>query len=621
MINNKFIYSAESLEEAYRKTMVNGLPKGLYTGLNSLDELFRLDRGKLVVVTGIPNMGKSEFVDFLCVQYNKLYGMRTVFFSPENQPIAYHIGKLFRKFECRKDTKEDVNNEHSSAMRRYIYENFSFFNYTKEYNIREILDTARDVVYERGAEVLVIDSFNKLLRDISANETELIGRELDMLERFAKELNIIVILVAHPRKMEKKADGKFVIPSAYDINGSANFYNKADFVMSVHRNYEPNYAIIKVDKVKFNNYGGQGEIELGYNNVSGNYFDIPEEVEYNRDSEAIYTPPTETPFDINTHVKSGEEWLNVTCSCAKSVRHYETYETKLLNFLTCEREDLLEKLESVRNTTDSKARSALKAELLPIVCPSVIFEGERKTENIKAYTNLLCIDIDAKDNPNTIDTAFDVLKSLPYVAFAQKSASGDGYYAIIPVRDACNLEEHFNAVGAELAEKGIIIDKACKDYVRARFFSPDPERYINPRCSVFVKRKKIRRGGVYETTSTTPQSFEKQNTLATQAPQYSAPQRTLTTEEAVARACIGTEYLDVCPTYQSWFEVGCALAKELGEKGRQYYHTLSKYYKGYSRSETDRKYDELLNDANRYSYGSGTIFHYIKEAKSKAGRV
>ena len=287
MVKGNFIYSVESLEEAYRKTMINGVPKGINTGLNSLDELFRLDKGKLVVVTGIPNMGKSEFVDYLCVQYNKLYGMRTVYFSPENQPIAYHIGKLFRKFEGRKDTKEDIVNEHSRVIRNYIYENFSFFNYAREYKLGEILDTAREVAYERGAEILVIDSYNKVSRDISVNETEVIGRELDMLERFAKELNMIVILVAHPRKMEKKADGKYVVPSAYDINGSANFYNKADFCISVHRNFSPNYAIIKVDKVKFNNYGGQGEIELGYNNVSGNYFDIPDEVGFNEGSDAI----------------------------------------------------------------------------------------------------------------------------------------------------------------------------------------------------------------------------------------------------------------------------------------------------------------------------------------------
>ncbi len=97
ILNN--IYSVETLEQAYSNTMINGLPRGLEKGLNSLDELFRLERGKLVVVTGIPNMGKSEFVDYLCVQYNKKYAMRTAYFSPENQPIAYHIGKLFRKFE------------------------------------------------------------------------------------------------------------------------------------------------------------------------------------------------------------------------------------------------------------------------------------------------------------------------------------------------------------------------------------------------------------------------------------------------------------------------------------------------------------------------------------------
>lgn len=42
---------------------------------------------------------------------------------------------------------------------------------------------------------------------------------------------------------------EYVIPSAYDINGSANFFNKADFVLVVHRNREPDYIIIKVEKV------------------------------------------------------------------------------------------------------------------------------------------------------------------------------------------------------------------------------------------------------------------------------------------------------------------------------------------------------------------------------------
>ncbi len=603
-----FIYSAENLEEAYRKTMVNGMPKGIYTGLTSLDELFRLDRGKLVVVTGIPNMGKSEFVDYLCVQYNKQHGMRTLFYSPENQPIAYHISKLFRKIMCRKDNKEDIDKEESKDVRNYIYKNFFFYNYTKEYSLKDILKSAREAIYEHSIDTLVIDSYNKVYREVSANETELISRELDQLERFAKELNILLILVAHPRKMEKDREGKYVIPSAYDINGSANFYNKADFVLSVHRNYEPNYTIVKVDKVKFNNYGGQGIVELGYNNVSGNYFCLTDERGFLEDEDAIFTPPTEEPFDINTGCKSGEEWLNITCACAKKVTTKETAEVNLFQFLTCERPVLLESLVRVRATTDSKERSGLKTALLPVVCPSVTaFNGERRTENIKGYTNLLCIDIDEKDNPHTIGTALEVLKSLPYVAFTQRSASGNGYYAIIPIKDGEHLVEYFNAVSEELAERGIIIDKSCKDFVRARFFSHDPDRYINPRCTMYTRRVKTR----VEGEALTFESLVQQHPTTIDSEGF---------QTVLDRACEGVEALDVCPNYKAWSEVGMGLAKVLGEVGRGYFHRLSCGYKGYNPSETDRKYDEFLKEPKRYKYGPGTILYYIKEAKDQENK-
>lgn len=608
MKNLAFIQNAEILEDAYRSTMINGLPKGINTGLNSLDELFRLDRGKLVVVTGIPNMGKSEFIDYLCVQYNKLHGMRTLFFSPENQPIAFHIGKLFRKLACRKDTKEDLTNEESKEMRKYIYGNFFFFDYTKEYHLKDILETARETIKELGIDILVVDSYNKVGREVSVNETELIGRELDKLERFAKEMNIILILVVHPRKMEKDRDGKYVIPSAYDMNGSANFYNKADFVLSVHRNYQPNYAIVKVDKVKFNNYGGQGMVEIGYNNVSGNYFDITNERGFLEDEDAIFTPPSETPFVLDTQYKSGEEWLNVTCACARRINTKETTEMNLYQFLTCDRPDLLKSINRIRTNTDSKERRELKTALLPIICPSVVgFNGERKTENIKGYTNLLCIDIDEKDNPNKMSSILEVLKSLPYVAFAQRSASGNGYYAIIPIEDGKYLKEYFYAVEEELAARGIIIDKGCSDFIRARYYSHDSERYVNPRCTMYTKRKSNRRSGE-----------------STQHPTLGLEHPTLVNSESfqktLDRVCEGIESLNVCPNYTAWSQVGLALAKVLGEVGRGYFHRLSCGYKGYDKSETDSKYDDFLRDAHRYEYGTGTVLFYIREAKDNRNK-
>lgn len=603
MANTKNILSSEQIEAMYREMMLGGVPKGIDCGVENIDDCFRLDRGKLVVVTGIPNMGKSEFVDFLCVQYNKLYGMKTMFFSPENQPLPLHINKLFSKFEGRRFDKSMLEDSHSHEVRKYIYENFLFFDYKNEYYIQDILNTAEELVYSTGVDILVMDSHNKLLHDTTRNETDTIGRELDMIERFAKRLNIIVILVAHPKKMEKK-DGEFIIPSAYDINGSANFYNKADYVLAVHRNYEPNYSIIKVDKVKFNNYGGQGTINLGYDTVSGNYYDVADMDIFGDNTAPV--PSVREAFDINSHKKSGDKWLNVTCSCSNRVFNTTMTQCNLWKFLTTTTQELQDSLAQIRAAT-GKERQNLKTQLLPIVTPSVTVRGKRDTEHINGYTNIMCIDIDKKDNPNMeLDAILEKLKQLTYVAVAQKSASSEGYCVFIPIKHANNHTEHFLALEQDFAEMGIVIDKACKDVVRARYYSFDTDRYVNPACSVYVKR-------------VMPQNQTKVSAgieSRTTPPVYSTP--TISRGDLVAelsKACNGIEQFNVCPSHQSWVEVGSALAKELGEDGRVFFHKLSQGYPEYTENETNSKYDELLKHAHNYTYNRGTIFHYIKQVR------
>ena len=598
------ILSPETIEKEFRDTMMYGLPTGINSGISNLDELFRLDRGKLVVITGIPNMGKSEVVDALCVQYNMLYGMRTLYFSPENQPIGLHINKLFAKFVGRKYSRDDLSGEVGVNVRRYIYENFSFFNYLEEYSLSDILSTAEVEIFGKGIDIVVIDSYNKILHDYKMNETEEIGRDLDHLERFAKRMNVIVILVAHPRKMEKdKTTGCWLIPSAYDINGSANFYNKADYVGTIHRVYDPNYTIVKISKVKFSNYGGQGEVHLGYDLRNGRFYDIPD-----MDLTIALPPPPEAkPFDLDTHRKSGVDWLNVTCSASKRVTSKETSTVSLWDFLTCERTDLIESLNKVRAESDHKVTSKLKVDLLPVAMPSVVIDGERKRENIREFTNLICIDIDKKDNEKPMEEVFEILKSLPYVAFAQKSCSGEGYYAIIPVKYGHNHLEHFLAIEEDFAQMGIIIDKACKDETRTRFFSYDPDRYVAEKCEAYVRRAMPRSKGAEVAVST-----------AAKPSQFSSPTYTSSPEELMARldkACEGLEAYDVCPSNQIWFEVGAALAKELGEDGRRYFHKLSCGYKDYDVDNVNKTYSNIMKNADRYSYNAGTIFHYINKLK------
>ena len=44
-----------------------------------------------------------------------------------------------------------------------------------------------------------------------------------------------VIVVAHPRKINKDAKGNVELPTLYDIEQSAMWYNKADLGVIIHR--------------------------------------------------------------------------------------------------------------------------------------------------------------------------------------------------------------------------------------------------------------------------------------------------------------------------------------------------------------------------------------------------
>ena len=67
------------------------------SGLQNFDKIFSTYTGQFITVTGIPSSGKSDFVDQMVVGYNNLYGWKTAYASPENQPTYLHAHKLMRK--------------------------------------------------------------------------------------------------------------------------------------------------------------------------------------------------------------------------------------------------------------------------------------------------------------------------------------------------------------------------------------------------------------------------------------------------------------------------------------------------------------------------------------------
>lgn len=251
---------------------VKGLEKGSVIELANFDALMTFELGRLAIVTGIPGHGKSEFVDFLATKLNILYGWKTAYFSPENYPTKYHYSKLCSKITGKRFQLGYITEKEYIETFEYIDDNVSFIYPEEDMTIENILIKAKYLVKKRGIKILVIDPYNKIehLRDKNESETEYISRFLDRLTMFGKKYNVLVFLVAHPRKMDR-SNNSYMIPTLYDINGSANFYNKCDYGIIVFRDFEQKKTIVNIQKVKFKHLGDGGQTELMYNYNNGRY--------------------------------------------------------------------------------------------------------------------------------------------------------------------------------------------------------------------------------------------------------------------------------------------------------------------------------------------------------------
>ena len=237
----------------------NGFKPGFQVGLPNFDEIFSTYTGQFITVTGIPSSGKSDFVDQMVVGYNQNYGWKAAFASPENAPTYLHAHKLMRKVWQDMPRKSDIGTDKWSQVANHINDNFFFID-MERYTLESVLRKGAELVKRKGIKCLVIDPFNKV-RDVDA-KTEDVNRYtmeyLTKIEIFAKKYDVLVIVVAHPTKMYKDANGRIEEPTMYNIKGGGEWYDASYHGILVHRNYEEKTVKAKILKVKFQNLGENG---------------------------------------------------------------------------------------------------------------------------------------------------------------------------------------------------------------------------------------------------------------------------------------------------------------------------------------------------------------------------
>ena len=235
--------------------VLEGAKPGFQIGLDDFDSIFSTYTSQFLVVTGIPGHGKSDWIDMMTIGYNQKYGWKIAYASPENKPDQIHAHKIWRK-HWGPPKKEDVGTEDYVAKRNHLSENFYHID-MDHFTLEKVLKKGSELVKRKGIRCLVIDPYNKvrLEKGNGMSITDYTMEYLTKIDEWCKKHDCLVILAAHPRKMQKKETGEYDEPTFYDVKGGGEFYDMSYHGISVYRDYGQKHTKIKVLKVKFQNLG------------------------------------------------------------------------------------------------------------------------------------------------------------------------------------------------------------------------------------------------------------------------------------------------------------------------------------------------------------------------------
>ena len=269
--------------------------------------------------------------------------------------------------------------------------------------------------------------------------------------------------------------------------------------------------------------------------------------------------------------------LDVTVSRFDNYFLPEPTDISLLEWLKDHSED--QSVIALRTIQDKKQRDPLKARL-SCVTVSGRFENPRSLATMIEHSGLMCIDVDPKENPEieNYDEFKAIVSKASFVAYAALSASGNGYFLIIPIEHPDKHIQHFLALESIFEKIGVRIDKSCKDVSRLRGRTFDPDPYVNHQAKKFT--------ALLEPPKSKPRntSFQYQhlNGNSTQA----AVERRI--KELLSRR------VDLTSSYHEWVTQGFAIASEFGENGRDYFHDISSVHPEYNADECEKQYDKCV---------------------------
>ena len=271
------IYDLHQHEPDILEVMMGNYDKGYDVGMGMLtDRIFHpTSDGGLIILTGIPNSGKTDFLNCMMAHLMFQRQKRVAFFSFEKPVKAKHVREIARVALGVEDTASMDHTVDESEARAV---NCQIINYMTEHMVdfdtktrlpdsAYIIAMAERDMRKHGLDFLVIDPY--VFIDMTeggsrATETEKVRLMLTKLQAWSRARRVWTIVVAHPRIQYKDGHESFPPLDIYSIAGSAQWANLADFLFTVRRMNKPEegkvYSIVEMLKVRDQEFCQPGKV-------------------------------------------------------------------------------------------------------------------------------------------------------------------------------------------------------------------------------------------------------------------------------------------------------------------------------------------------------------------------
>lgn len=278
-ISDADIYDLSEHKEDILDIMMGNYDRGYEVGMGGLtDGIFHpTSEGGLIILTGRPNSGKTDFLNCLMAHLMYHNQKRVAFFSFEKPIKGKHVREIARIALGVRNT-EDMDGAESPEEARQ--ENQKVLDYLSEHMVdfdtktrlpdsNYIIGMMEAMMNRKTQKIdyLVIDPYvfiNMTEGGSRATETEKVRLMLTKLQAWSRTRHIWTVVVAHPRIQYKDGHEAFPPLDIYSVAGSAQWANLADFLLTVNRISKPEegkmFTIVEMLKVRDQEFCHPGKV-------------------------------------------------------------------------------------------------------------------------------------------------------------------------------------------------------------------------------------------------------------------------------------------------------------------------------------------------------------------------